>query len=242
MDNYSSALVTGICGDIGYYIGKMLQKNGWKVFGIDIKEMPEDYHFDGYRKCDLANPEECEEQISHLLTGEIVDVVVNCAGKIVNSPFVSLKNGSFVAHDFMLWDDAIKSSLYSTFNVCRSIVPLWIKKRKKGTIINFSSISATGNPGQIAYSASKVAIETMTTVLSKELSPFGIRVSTIAPGFIDTESTKNNVSEDQLKKIRSKVPLKELGNLEDVWNTVNFIINTRYINGKTISLDGGLTL
>jgi 3-oxoacyl-[acyl-carrier protein] reductase len=117
-----------------------------------------------------------------------------------------------------------------------------IFKKRKGVIINISSISAQGNVGQSAYSASKAGVEALTKTWSKELAMFGIRSTCIAPGFFDTPSTKEKVNTHMLEKWEKSIPLKRLGNLDELLTSVEFIIANDYFNGKILSIDGGLNL
>jgi 3-oxoacyl-[acyl-carrier protein] reductase len=116
------------------------------------------------------------------------------------------------------------------------------KHRVRGLIINISSIAAQGNIGQTAYSAAKAGIEAMTKVWSKELGMFKIRAVCIAPGFIETPSTHDSLSEAVIEKWKKQIPLGHLGALEEIGKTVAFAIENNYINGKIISVDGGLSI
>ena len=114
--------------------------------------------------------------------------------------------------------------------------------RTKGVIINFSSVSAEGNMGQAAYSAAKAGVESFTKVLAKELGMFKIRACAIAPGFIDTPSTKKALSESMIDYWKKKTPLRKLGEMENIISTIEFIIENDYLSGTVLHIDGGLTL
>ena len=90
-------------------------------------------------------------------------------------------------------------------------------------IINFSSVSANGNIGQVAYSSAKSAIETMTKVMAMELSIFNIRVVAISPGYFDTSSTKN-MSDKEILKVISKTPSRRIGNKKELIHLVDTIL------------------
>ena len=109
-------------------------------------------------------------------------------------------------------------------------------------IINISSISASGNAGQTAYSAAKAGVEAMTRVWSKELGVFGIRVAAVAPGFIDTESTRKALNEQKLRELSGRIPLRRLGRETNVAGAVLAIIENDYISGAVIPVDGGMVL
>ena len=117
-----------------------------------------------------------------------------------------------------------------------------VSNRTSGVIVNVSSIAAKGNIGQTAYSAAKAGIEAMSATWSKELGIFKIRSVAIAPGFIDTNSTKNSLSESVMEKWKKQIPLGKLGELEHIGKAVEFAITNDYLNGKVIQVDGGLTI
>ena len=116
-----------------------------------------------------------------------------------------------------------------------------IKKRHEGIIINISSIAAKGNAGQSAYSSSKAGLESLTKVWAQELGPFGIRSVAIAPGYIDTNSTRKALKDEKLTEIKNKIPLKKLGKIENITKSIKFVIENDYFNGSVLSIDGGLS-
>src|SRR5574344_423803 len=111
-------------------------------------------------------------------------------------------------------------------------------KQRSGCIVNLSSVSGIyGNAGQANYAASKAGIIGLTKSLAKELTPRGIRVNAIAPGFIQTDMTKDLNTE----KIIEHIPLRRLGQPEDIAKTVKFLADDGlYITGQVIGVDGGL--
>jgi 3-oxoacyl-[acyl-carrier protein] reductase len=115
--------------------------------------------------------------------------------------------------------------------------------RRYGRIINISSIvSVSGYTGTVAYSATKGAIDAMTRALARELGGRNITVNSVAPGYMDTELTKQ-MSQDHLRQIVRRTPLGRPGRVEDVVGLVTFLISpaASFISGQTIVVDGGLT-
>ena len=145
-------------------------------------------------------------------------------------------------HDFCEWDRIIAVNLSSYFYVTACVLKKMVSQRTKGVIVSISSISARGNAGQSAYSASKAGIEALTKTWAKELGPLGIRAVCIAPGFIDTEGTHGAISEAMIKSWKRKVPLKRLGTIEEITNAVTMMIENEFFNGKILELDGGLVI
>jgi 3-oxoacyl-[acyl-carrier protein] reductase len=239
-----SILVTGVAGEIGGYLADELLNDGWMVCGLD-RRFPADVDRAGFafQECDLSDGADADEKIKifHERFGAF-DAVVNCAGLIANSPLLSFVEGRLIHHDFGLWDRVLSSCLSSAFHVTACTVPKMVGSSKKGVIINISSICSRGNAGQAAYSAAKGGLNSLTMALAKELGPMGIRVVALAPGYIDTASTREHVPAARLNEITRSVSLKRLGKIEEIASAVRFILTNQYVNGTVIELDGGLVL
>ncbi|HEV3333749.1 MAG TPA: SDR family oxidoreductase [Bryobacteraceae bacterium] len=239
-----SALITGVAGEIGGHLANDLLKEGWIVCGLDQK-IPRDSdraQF-SFQECDLSDAAETERKIDvfHRRFGAF-DAVINCAGLIANSPLLSFVEGRLVHHDFELWGRVLSSCLSSAFYVTACTALKMAEARKRGVVVNFSSVCSRGNPGQAAYSAAKAGLNGLTSALARELGTLGIRVVAVAPGYIDTVSTREHVSAAKLKEIKASVPLKRLGKMEEVILAVKFILANEYVNGTVIELDGGQVL
>ena len=237
-------LVTGVAGEIGGFLVDELLKDDWAVCGLDLKSPPQiDRKGFSFAECDLSIAADTEKKIDsfHERFGAF-DAVINCAGLIANSLLLSFVDGQLAHHDFELWNRVLSSCLSSAFNVTACTTLKMASSRKKGVVVNISSICSRGNFGQAAYSAAKAGLNGLTRTLSKELGPMGIRVVALAPGFMDTTSTREHVPPARLKEIIGRVPLKRLGRLEEVASAVKFILTNEYVNGTVIELDGGLTL
>jgi 3-oxoacyl-[acyl-carrier protein] reductase len=193
--------------------------------------------------CDLANGAEAASTLNDLSARYgPPDVLVNCAGRIANSPLIKRGPDGWEVHDFALWNDVIASSLTSAFHATAVCARLMLEARRKGVVVNISSVCASGNPGQAAYSAAKAGLNGMTLALGKELGPLGIRVVGLAPGYFETASTTRNVSEARLAKVVGAVPLKRLGQVAEIADAIDFIIRNEYVNGTIVELDGGLVV
>jgi 3-oxoacyl-[acyl-carrier protein] reductase len=141
-----------------------------------------------------------------------------------------------------MWNKTLATNLNSVFYMTACIVEKMIVTRTKGVIVNISSVSASGNAGQSAYSAAKAGVNALTATWSKELSAMGIRVMAVAPGFAETESTKEALSEAVLQEIVKKVPLRRLGKPQEIAQGVINAIENDFFNGKVFELDGGLVI
>lgn len=164
-----------------------------------------------------------------------LDILVNNAGITKDGLMVRMKEEDF--------DSVINTNLKGTFNTMKATSSIMMKKRS-GKIINISSVvGLVGNAGQSNYSASKAGIIGLTKSIARELGGRGINVNAIAPGFIQTDMT--DVLPDKLKEsMESSIPLKKLGNPEDVANLALFLGSnlSDYITGQVIAVDGGMTM
>ena len=114
-------------------------------------------------------------------------------------------------------------------------------KEPSSVAVNMSSVSRSGNMGQSNYSAAKAGLVADTMVWAKELAKYGVRVGAIAPGFIRTPMVES-MRPEVLEKVIQPVPLKRLGEPEEIFRTIQFIVECDYFTGRVIEVDGGLVL
>ena len=194
-------------------------------------------------KCDVSNYNNVVKMVSNYIEeNESIDILINNAGYIYSSPLVKFGSTGIEKHDPDLWDKVISLNLSSVFNMSVNVLEKMILKRTKGIIVNISSISATGNIGQVAYSAAKAGINAMTVAMAKELGVMGIRCVAIAPGFFETNSTKTALNDEVLQDWIKKIPLNRMGSSQDIIKAVFSVIENDYFNGKVFEIDGGLKL
>src|SRR5204862_2997 len=129
------------------------------------------------------------------------DILINNAGILYSAPLVRISTAGIEKHDPAMWNKVLATNLSSVFYMTSCIVEKMISTRTKGVIVNISSVSASGNAGQSAYSAAKAGVNALTATWAKELSALGIRVVAVAPGFTETESTKEALNETALQEI-----------------------------------------
>lgn len=185
-------------------------------------------------KCNVADLENCKDIVSKI-TEEFggVDILVNNAG--------ITKDGLIVSMDEAEFDSVIDVNLKGSFNMIKALSRNFIR-RKYGKIINISSVSGlSGIAGQSNYSASKAGIIGLTKAVAKELGAKNVNCNAIAPGFIKTDMTKDLGNEEDFIK---SIPLKRLGETEDVANLAAFLASplSDYITGEVIKVDGGLVM
>lgn len=183
-------------------------------------------------KFDVSDKEQVDAAIADILTefGRI-DVLVNNAG--------ITRDNLIIRMDDAAWEAVINTNLNSVFYVTKPVVKAMMKKRS-GAVINMASVCGVyGNAGQTNYSAAKAGVIGFTKALAKEVASRGITVNAVAPGFIETDMT-HGLDKD---KIAENIPLKRLGQVEDIAKAVRFLAEEgKYITSQVISVDGGLTI
>jgi NAD(P)-dependent dehydrogenase (short-subunit alcohol dehydrogenase family) len=165
-----------------------------------------------------------------------IDVLVNNAGINMKKNFTEVTDEDF--------QKVILTNLTAVFSISREAVKCMIEKEVKGSIINISSMASQyGIPKVIAYSASKSAIEGMTRAMAVELSPKGIRINCIAPGFIATDMSAKALNNDPERKGKAlgRTPMGELGQPSDIGDAAVFLASdaAKYITGVVLPVDGG---
>lgn len=183
-------------------------------------------------KFDIADNEATAKAIEEIIAkfGKI-DVLVNNAG--------ITRDGLFMRMNKDNWNAVINTNLTGAYNVSQPVVKIMMKQRS-GAIVNMASIVGVyGNAGQANYAAAKAGLIGFTKSLAKELASRNIRVNAVAPGFIQTDMTKDLDSE----KISEHIPLKRLGQADDIAGAVKFLaVDAPYITGQVLQVDGGLTI
>lgn len=184
------------------------------------------------KKFNVADKDSVEANIKEIMDefGRI-DVLVNNAG--------ITRDGLFMRMSDTQWLDVINTNLNSAYYVTNPVSKIMIKQRS-GAIINMASISGIyGNAGQANYSTAKAGLIGFTKALAKELASRNIRVNAVAPGFIQTDMTKDL----PMDAIIERIPLKKLGQPEDIAAAVKFLaLDANYITGQVLSVDGGLVI
>ena len=164
-----------------------------------------------------------------------VDILVNNAGINLKKDFLELTDEDF--------DRIIKTNQYAVFALTREIAKQMVPRRTGSIVMISSMASQYGIPKVVAYSASKSAVEGMTRAMAVELSPLGIRVNCIAPGFIATEMSAKALNNDKerMNKVLSRTPMGKLGQPSDIGNAVVYLCSNEasYVTGVVLPVDGG---
>ena len=240
-------VVTGGASGIGQAFCRRLLRLGARVWAVDRDaeaieraRASADGAAPEYLLADVGIEADAERvmQLVEAAAGGL-DVLVNNAAVLRDQALVSKLGKKLRKHSFEGWDETLRSNLTGTFLMGREAALLMLRTRTHGLIVNVSSISRAGNPGQTAYAAAKAGVDALTATWARELAPYGIRVASIAPGFVETAMTKN-IPPLFLERLREATPLKRYGTLEEFEQAIEFVIANDYFNGRTLELDGGL--
>jgi 3-oxoacyl-[acyl-carrier protein] reductase len=170
------------------------------------------------------------------------DVLVNNAGITKDALLVKAQDGAIHAKmSLAQWQAVIEVNLTGVFLCGREAAERMIQQGNGGLIVNISSISREGNPGQTNYSAAKAGVAAMTVVWAKELARYGIRSAAIAPGFCATEIL-SAMKPEMIERVKAAVPLRRLGEPSEIAATAVFIAENDFVTGRVIEVDGGLRL
>jgi len=174
-------------------------------------------------------------------TGRL-DGLVNNAGITRDALLVKFKDGQLVAKmSLAQWQSVIDVNLTGVFLCGREAARHMVELGNGGVIVNISSISRAGNMGQTNYSATKAGVEAMAVAWAKELARYGIRAASVAPGFINTEMVAA-MKPEALEKLASAIPLRRMGEPDEIAQTVEFIFRNDYVSGRCFEIDGALRL
>lgn len=195
--------------------------------------------------CNVADEAEVEKLFQDVVADfGTLNGVVNNAGVTRDGLFLKVdRETGKVASKMSMdqWNLVMDVNLTGTFLCAREAAAQMIDLGVEGCIINISSISRHGNMGQTNYTATKAGVEAMAVTWAKELARYGIRATSIAPGYIGTEMVMS-MKPEALDKIAAGIPAKRLGKPEEIARTVTFILENDYVNGRCIEVDGALRI
>jgi len=237
-------IITGASRGIGKGIAQLFSQHGANIAftyrSSDDKAKILEKELSGYGckakgyKSDASDFEAAQQLATDVIKDfGSIDVLVNNAGITKDGLLMRMSEEDF--------DSVMNINMKSVFNLTKAVLRPMLKQRK-GSIINMSSVvGLKGNAGQANYSASKAAINGFTKSTALELGSRNIRCNSIAPGFIETEMTKN-LGEEIVQEWRSQIPLKRGGTPDDIAQTTLFLASdmSAYITGQVINVCGGM--
>lgn len=243
-----TAFVTGGSRGIGKGIATLFAEEGANVAIIDLNEealseTASELREKGYqvysKVANVVDPEQVEAAMKEVFEEfGSVDILVNNAGVIRDNLLFKMTDSD--------WQTVMDVHLKGSFNAARAVQKYMVEK-KYGRIINISSTSALGNRGQANYAAAKAGLQGFTKTLAIELGKYGITANSVAPGFIETEMTRETAArigisfEQLIQASVSNIPVGRSGKPADIANAVAFFADEKssFVNGQVIYVAGG---
>lgn len=223
-------IITGITGGIGNFLFNEFSLTNEKVIGTYHLNKPADERYRNCVQLDITNNQQVE-QFAKTLSIDSPITLINCAGISYNA----------FAHKSAVedWSRVIEVNLNGTFYLIRALLP-FMREANYGRIINLSSIVAqAGVMGTSAYAASKAGLNGMIKSIALENAQKGITINNINLGYFKVGMI-NTVPQEMQEQIKTKIAVKEFGEPKNIFNTINYIRETSYLNGSCIDLNGGL--
>ena len=210
----------------GYDFLKEAVSGYYKSFGVDVLAI----------KCDVSITDEVDNFVKEVKSHyNTIDILVNNAGITKDGLILRMKEEDF--------DDVLDVNLKGTFNTTKAVSSIMVRQ-KYGKIINISSVvGISGNAGQCNYAASKAGVIGFSKSVARELASRNINVNVVAPGYINTDMTKN-LPDKVKEEIIKSIPMKKIGDPKEVANLVLFLSSnlSDYITGQVINVDGGMVM
>ena len=225
-------LITGASKGIGSFLmQKFIERNNSEVFGTFNHTSPLDKHKNCCSCVNITDNEQVTTWVNSIVNSNDKIILLNCAGSNYNS----------FAHkaDINEWKDLINTNLIGTFNMIKAVLPL-MRESGFGRIINFSSIVAQkGIPGTSAYAASKSGLWGMTRSIAVENASKGITINNLNLGYFNIGMI-SEVPQLILEEIVKTIPVRKIGDPENIFRAIQFLMESDYITGSSIDINGGL--
>ncbi len=234
------ALITGASRGIGRAIAERLADDGFFVIGTATSDA-------GAESISAYLGENGKGMKLDVSDSESVTSVIKTINDDFGAPTVLVNNAGITRDNLLMrmkddeWDDIINTNLTSVFRMSKAVLR-GMMKVKTGRIINISSVvGSTGNAGQANYAAAKAGMIGFTKSMAKEVGSRNITVNTVAPGFIDTDMTRE-LNDDDKNTLLSSIPLSRLGEAKEIAHAVAFLASAgaSYITGETLHVNGGM--
>ncbi len=242
-DQLKVALVTGASRGIGRAIAEALAGDGFAVIGTATSSAGAEQITARFVEKNFVG----QGMVLNVNDAASISLILREIEENFGAPTVLVNNAGITKDNILLrmkedeWSDVVNTNLNSVFRLSKACVRA-MTKAKWGRIVNISSVvGSMGNSGQSNYSATKAGVEGFSRALAKELGSRNITVNTVAPGFIDTDMTKN-LPEASKDAMLSQIPLARLGEPSEIADVVSFLVSDSagYITGETIHVNGGM--
>jgi len=234
------ALVTGASRGIGRAIAERLAEDGFFVVGTATSDS-------GAEAISAFLGENGAGKKLNVADAESIAEFIKAVNDDIGTPAVLVNNAGITRDNLLMrmkdeeWNDIINTNLTSVFRMSKAVLR-GMMKAKTGRIINISSVvGSTGNAGQANYAAAKAGMIGFAKSMAKEVGSRNITINTVAPGFIDTDMTRE-LSDDIKNTLLAGIPLARLGEAKEIAHTVSFLASegAAYITGETIHVNGGM--
>mgnify|MGYP005995421993 CR=1 FL=1 len=214
-----TVLVTGGSRGIGRAVSEVLNVRGWQVLAPSRQEL------------DLADASSVGAFLSSLTT-EVDGLVLNAG---VNSP------RDLGALSFEEWNKVHQVNETSAFQLVSGLVPMMAQRGRGRLVAITSAYTARARDGRAAYSSSKSGLEALMRSVAVEYSGSGVIANSVAPGFVDTDLTRQNNTDETIMRLLERVPVGRLAEPKEIAEAVAFLMSddNRYITGHTLNVDGG---
>lgn len=240
-------IVTGGAQGMGAHFARRLAEAGARVAVGDVNEaglaeLPKEIFT---RRLDVSDEEDVASFVAwaHEKLGGL-NALINNAGVLRDGLLVKKdrNTGAISKLSKADWDKVIGVNLTGATLMAREVVAKMLETESRpGVIVNISSIARHGNRGQSNYTAAKAALAANTLTWAREFAPYGIRVGAVAPGMVETPMTAG-MNEKAREALIKAIPVGRIGQPEDIWLAVRFVLECDYFNGRTIDVDGGLSI
>lgn len=236
------ALVTGASRGIGAAIAATLAAAGATVIGTATTQ-------GGADGISAALASSGRGAVLNVADDDSVQTLIKDIQANEGAPLVLVNNAGITRDNLLMrmkaeeWDDVLATNLTGTFRVSKACLR-GMMKAKRGRMINIASvIGITGNAGQANYAASKAGLIGFSKSLAREIGSRNITVNVVAPGFIDTDMTKD-LPQEQKTAMLSNIPLSRLGESQDIANAVLYLASPAgaYVTGETLHVNGGMLM
>jgi 3-oxoacyl-[acyl-carrier protein] reductase len=243
MAEQTIALVTGASRGIGKAIAETLGAQGMSVIGTATSDRGAEAISESLATAGVAGKGMC----LNVSEDASVEAVIKAIGEEFGTITVLVNNAGITRDNLLMrmkpeeWDAVISTNLTSLYRVCKACLRPMMKART-GRIINIASVvGASGNAGQTNYAAAKAGMVGFTKSLAQEVGSRGITVNAVAPGFIDTDMTRE-LPDAQREALLSAIPLARLGQPQEIAAAVAFLASdaASYVTGETIQVNGGM--
>ncbi|TVT52039.1 MAG: 3-oxoacyl-ACP reductase FabG [Sedimenticola thiotaurini] len=237
------ALVTGASRGIGEAIASGLGEQGATVIGTATSEKGAAVISKRFADAGIKG----SGMVLNVTDPQSIENVLKAVSEQYGAPTILVNNAGITRDNLLLrmkddeWESILSTNLTSVYRLSKACLRSMMKARK-GRIISIGSVvGSTGNAGQTNYAAAKAGMIGFTKSMAREVGSRGITVNAVAPGFIDTDMTRE-LPEEQHKKLLSEIPLARLGSPKEIANAVVFLASPAadYITGETLHVNGGM--